>query len=193
MTAIDESASTLVTSTYSLIVYGGAFDPPHKGHADVVEQLSCTGQTILLVPSFRHAHGKDMSPFEVRCELLEKMVKRLREKGINVRVDRIEQDLAQQGDGPVYSWLLLNAIAQREGLNGKQIGFVIGEDNMSVLPRFHKAVDLINTFGLVVAREQVKLHSSDIRRHMATGFDPNPEWLAPGLDTTDIRFYGMNH
>ena len=55
---------------FGLAVYGGAFDPPHPGHESVVRRVLECAEQVLLVPSHRHAHGKRMVDFAVRCAWL---------------------------------------------------------------------------------------------------------------------------
>ncbi len=172
-----------------LIIYGGAFNPPHAGHVDVMRQLSEIGGRILLVPSFRHAFGKQMAPFDLRSAWLERIAVRLRSQGYAVFVDTCEQQLGARSDKPVYSWDVLNFIAEREGLDGSQIGFVVGEDNSTSLPSFYRADELISRFSLVTAKERIKLHSTQLRESLLSGKPVYEHWLATGLERQDYAYY----
>lgn len=174
---------------YRLIVYGGAFDPPHAGHVDVLRQLGELGARILIVPSYRHAFGKTMAPFALRAAWLEKIAGRLREESIVVEVDTCEQQLGRDNDRPVYSWDVLSLIADREGMSSEEIGFVIGEDNGPCLDSFYRGREIRSRFALVVAKERVALHSTDIRNAICHGQVPASQWLAPGLGQQDYDYY----
>ena len=52
---------------FALAVYGGAFDPPHPGHESVIRRALLCAERVALVPSHRHAFGKRMGDFELRC------------------------------------------------------------------------------------------------------------------------------
>lgn len=57
-------------------IYGGAFDPPHYGHAEVVRQLLCAESgidSVVVMPSRRPPHKTPVAAYEHRiamCELL---------------------------------------------------------------------------------------------------------------------------
>lgn len=52
-------------------LYGGSFDPPHIGHLLVVSYVLATQDVdqLWLLPTYRHAFGKKMAPFEDRLEM----------------------------------------------------------------------------------------------------------------------------
>lgn len=172
-----------------IVVYGGAFNPPHAGHADAIRQLAAVGRRILVVPACRHAFGKHMAPFELRVSWLQRIVDQLVDEGVPVQVDDCERQLAAERDGPLYSWDLLNHIAAREGLPAREVGFVVGEDNLAALARFHQAEALLRTYPLVLAREHVALHSTTIRQAISEGSTIDALWLPPGLTIHDYAFF----
>lgn len=174
---------------HKLIVYGGAFNPPHAGHVDVMRQLGELGARVLVVPSYRHAFGKTMAPFALRAAWLEKIACRLREEGIVVEVDTCEQRIGEGNERPVYSWDVLSFIATREGVGTGEIGFVIGEDNAPCLDSFYRGEELRSQFSLVVAKERIVLHSTNIRNAICNGQAPAAQWLAPGLSEQDYDYY----
>lgn len=172
-----------------IAVYGGAFNPPHAGHADVMRQLARVARRILVVPSFRHAFGKEMAPFDLRLNWLRRIAERLSGEGVPVEVDGCERQLAKGRQEPLFSWDLLNHIARREELPVREVGLVIGEDNLTALPRFHRAEELLRTFPLLLAREQVALHSTTIRQRARAGGVLDARWLPPGLTLHDYAFF----
>jgi len=174
-------------NTYALIVYGGAFNPPHQGHAEVIRQLAVDSSTVLVVPSYRHGHGEAMAPFEVRCQWLEQMLTSMSLP--NVHLDTCEEALAHGHDRPIYTWDLLHYLAQRDGLEGSQIAFVIGEDNVPALPRFYRGHELQQHFGVKVIRETLSVHSTDIRHALECNQPLPGAWLAPGLQEYDFDYY----
>lgn len=177
----------VMDKSFDLIVYGGAFNPPHRGHAQVICQLAERHARVLVVPAYRHGHGKVMAPFEHRRLWLERMISTM--DLANVQLDACEADLAQGHDRPVYTWDLLMYLAQREGLETDRIAFVIGEDNLATLPRFYRANDLQAAFGVLVMDETINIHSTQIRQSLAQGTALERPWLAPGLLEHDFEYY----
>lgn len=161
---------------FALAVYGGAFDPPHPGHESVVRRVLERAEQVLLVPSHRHAYGKRMADFERRCAWLERLAARIDPQ--RVRCDAIEARLAP-GAGAVYSYDLLQALAEKHGLATADIALVIGEDNLPNVAGFHRGPELREHFGLLVADETLLLHSSAIRLHLREGLALPPAWCLP--------------
>lgn len=146
-----------------LAVYGGAFDPPHIGHADAMRQACALAERVLVVPSFCHPSGKVMASFQDRCRMTEHVISTLREEGMDIGLSRDEEALFAKIDGPIYSLLLLRHIAGKEGLDSSDIALVVGEDNLRNLYAFWNVTDIINEFRILVVKEQELIHSSQIR------------------------------
>ncbi|WP_271103781.1 adenylyltransferase/cytidyltransferase family protein [Pseudomonas tohonis] len=161
---------------FGLAVYGGAFDPPHPGHESVVRRVLERAEQVLLVPSHRHAHGKRMVDFALRCAWLERLAARI--DPTRVRCDPIEARLAP-GAAAVYSYDLLQALAAEHGMLPEDIALVIGEDNLPQVAGFHRGAELRERFGLLVADETLLLHSSAIRLHLREGLALPPAWCLP--------------
>lgn len=111
---------------FALAVYGGAFDPPHPGHESVIRRALLCAERVALVPSHRHAFGKRMGDFELRCRWLARLARRIDPR--RVYCEPIEAGLMP--DRPaVYSIDLLEALAARSGLASPRIALLIGADN----------------------------------------------------------------
>jgi nicotinate-nucleotide adenylyltransferase len=177
------------TPIYDIIVYGGAFDPPHAGHVDVIHQTEPLGNHLLLVPSYRHAHGKKMAPFDLRVAWLARIAEELRQDDLHVNVETCERKLASQTGSPIYTWDLLHHIAQRERVDPKRVAFVVGEDNRSAVQQFYRGDELMSTFGIIVAKEKLPIHSTTIRQECLEGQVVNAAWMAPGLHVSDFSYY----
>ena len=59
--------------TRKIAIYGGSFNPPTNGHKEVIKKLS-NFEEIILVPSYKHAWGKQVISFHQRVEMLELFV-----------------------------------------------------------------------------------------------------------------------
>lgn len=146
-----------------LAIYGGAFDPPHIGHADAIRQASLMADRLLVIPSFKHPSGKVMASFEQRCFMVGTMVDSLRGEGIDVSMSRAEKDLHKEISGPIYSLLLLENIARKENLHYSDVALVIGEDNLKNLHKFWRYHELVDKFRVMTVKEIETIHSTQIR------------------------------
>lgn len=146
-----------------LAIYGGAFDPPHIGHADAIRQASLMADRLLVIPSFKHPSGKVMASFEQRCFMVGTMVDSLRGEGIDVSMSRAEKDLHKEISGPIYSLLLLEHIARKENLHYSDVALVIGEDNLKNLHKFWRYHELVDKFRVMTVKEIETIHSTQIR------------------------------
>jgi nicotinate-nucleotide adenylyltransferase len=51
-------------------LFGGSFNPPHIGHSMVITYaLSQHVDRVFVVPTYRHAFGKDLAPFKHRLKM----------------------------------------------------------------------------------------------------------------------------
>lgn len=51
-------------------VFGGSFNPPHKGHRKICRYLLAKAfDEVWVVPVYRHAFGKPLAPFKHRIEM----------------------------------------------------------------------------------------------------------------------------
>lgn len=119
-------------------IYGGAFDPPHKGHLDVVKTVlkECKLDSIHIVPSHKNLFGKRLSDFNERIELCKKTFCRLPK----ISVD----DSDRYYDGSTYS-LLKNIVFDLENSF-----FIIGSDAMLNVPKWKYAPQVRKNVNFIV-------------------------------------------
>jgi nicotinate-nucleotide adenylyltransferase len=120
-------------------IYGGSFNPPHVGHAMVVAWLRWTEQVdaVWLVPTYAHAFGKVLLPFELRVALCDALATAVQNgPGEGVRTETIERDLP----APSYTIDTLEALAARHPDHTFRL--VVGADVLPETPRW-KAWDAI--------------------------------------------------
>lgn len=169
---------------FALAVYGGAFDPPHAGHASVIQRTLEVAERVVVVPSYRHADAKRMAEFNLRCAWVERLATRF---GDRVECSAVERQLGADGK-VVYSYDLMGHIAQEHHLPPQRLALVIGEDNLDRLPTFYRAADLRQQFGLLVADEEMTVHSSAIRAMIAAGQTIPEAWQLPEIQA-DMTIY----
>lgn len=141
-----------------IAVMGSAFNPPSLGHKDVIRQALKQCDEVWLVPSFRHAWGKSMAPYEQRCQMVKAFLNDLNDP--RVRLYAIEHEIA--GDAPVYSYDLLCALQSRI-TQSDTLYLLIGPDNAAAFERFHKADEIKKKWQLMVVKERVPMRSTTIR------------------------------
>jgi nicotinate-nucleotide adenylyltransferase len=104
----------------SLAIFGGSFDPPHVAHLLAVSYVLATGdvERVLVAPTFEHAFGKRLAPFEERLELCRRCFRDL----ARVEVSALEAEMPR----PSYTVRLLERL--RADHPGRPLRLVIGSD-----------------------------------------------------------------
>lgn len=127
-----------------IAIFGSAFNPPHLGHLAAMTWLADRFDTVIAVPSFRHAFGKKMAPFLFRCEALRILLRAAPE---NIVVSDIESSF--YGDEPIYSYDLLCRLSSL--YPDARLSLALGSDNIesSVFSRFHRSKDILRDFSVV--------------------------------------------
>lgn len=169
-----------------LAVYGGAFNPPHAGHAQVMASLLSQADHVLVVPSFAHPFGKQMVDFDLRVQWLEEIVGVFNEP--RLVVDACERELFKQ-KSPIFSIDLLRFIADRFSLDKKDVALVMGEDNQKVFHTFYGYQAIMDEFSVITMPETINVHSTMIRDALKTGGEIPTDWIAPGLSVADYLVF----
>jgi len=128
-------------------VFGGAFDPPHLGHALVPAYLRLRGlvDQVVMVPCADHPLGKSLSPFERRVALVRAAVAPL---GEGVQVSDIEARLHAKHGGPSYTLRMLEALAAEH--SHATIRLVVGTDILAQAHRWHRWEEIERRFAPIV-------------------------------------------
>ena len=146
---------------FEIALYGGAFNPPHAGHAQVMIEASCQARRVLVVPSLRHPYGKQMVDYEVRLNWLESIVENVQPLcRAEVRASRVEQVVARGVEGAIYSYTLLAHLADSLALDGKRIALVVGQDVADRLPTFYRGQELLERFSILCVEEKIHVRST---------------------------------
>jgi nicotinate-nucleotide adenylyltransferase len=176
-------------SKIPLAVYGGAFNPPHPGHAQVMKGLLEKAEKVLVVPSYAHPFGKHMVAFETRVGWLNKIVTQLQDE--RILVDACEEDLAAIKT-PIFSIDLLRFIADRFGLDSKSVALVMGADNAKVFPTFYGYQAIVDEFSVITMPEVYAIHSTMLRSTLVRAGEIPQDWIAPGLTQQDYQVYSLD-
>lgn len=150
-----------------LVYFGSAFNPPHAGHIHCMQWLLARPgvDLVLAGPSKSHAFAKDMSDFDMRCQMTQDLLAHYKTPA-GIQVSRIEQDLAT-GDKPVYTYDVLAAL--RVLYPEHSIVFGLGPDNVEQFHRFYRYKDILSEFGLEECPTMGTVRSTDIRNAAKNG------------------------
>lgn len=113
----------------ALAIFGGSFDPPHVAHLLIASYVLALGEVsrVLVVPTFEHAFGKPLSPFEARLELCRRCFEGLP----GVEVSGIEAELSR----PSYTVRLLERLFAENP--ERPLRLIIGSDVLDETGAWH--------------------------------------------------------
>jgi len=155
-----------------LAVLGGSFDPPHIGHVFLATYArSVAGVArVLVVPTFEHAFGKALSPFEHRLRMSELAFSLID----GVDVSPIERELG----GTSRTLRLVEELARR--YPDHQLRLLVGADILLETQRWFRFDEIVALAPLLVAERAgfvssghvsapllPEVSSSEIRRALA--------------------------
>ncbi|MDP0561082.1 MAG: hypothetical protein QS721_01585 [Candidatus Endonucleobacter sp. (ex Gigantidas childressi)] len=157
-------------------VFGSAFDPPTRGHYDVVKQAAPFHDEILLVPSAKHAFLKEMQPFHYRVEMINRFVKDIfiQSRRCKITACQIEDYLFKRqryGARAVYTFDLMHALEAYYKDDNVELCFIRGPDNANpdIWQRFYKSCEIEKRWLIFTAIERVNARSSQVRQLIVDG------------------------
>jgi nicotinate-nucleotide adenylyltransferase len=148
-------------------IFGGSFDPPHLAHTLLIDyaQSAYELERVLVVPTYSHAFGKRLAPYDDRvrmCELACAEMKR-------VEVSRIESELPT----PSLSVNTIEALSRR--FAGVRLRFLIGADILAEAHAWHDFERIERLAPPLV-----------IQRQGRAAIDPRQPAL-PDISSTEVR------
>jgi nicotinate-nucleotide adenylyltransferase len=130
-----------------IAVYGGSFDPLHKGHLEIaqlaLDKLSL--DKIIFVPTSKNPL-KANSPVATNQHRLS-MLSLALENCNKFEISTIELD---KGDQPSYSIDTLRQIKSKHSLEKKNFFFLIGADNLKLFHQWKDFHEIFNLCNIVV-------------------------------------------
>lgn len=163
-----------------IALFGGAFDPPHLGHRQVVASLLEQNlvSEVWLVPTGIHDFNKQMLPSKHRLKMLELLLAafpaslqkkvrielcELNRPGVSHTIDTLDQ-LAQQHSTHQFSWVIGSDNLEKFHL-WERYQQILAKYLVYVYPRVSFAMNPLYT-GMVplVGVEQVRVSSTEIKQ-----------------------------
>lgn len=129
-------------------IYGGTFNPPHKGHTSLAKSLVQQGlvdEVWLLVSPlnpFKQADTSEFAPYDDRFRMTELAVSHI--KGL--RASDFENHLPL----PSYMFNTLNALS--EAYPEHEFVLVIGADNWQRFAQWYKSEEILAKYPLLIYR-----------------------------------------
>ena len=127
-----------------IAVFGGSFDPPHKGHKAIINELLKLDflDLIIILPSFLNPFkNKPLFLPQKRLELLNKMIEK--DKKILISDFEIEQKFTHSIDSIRYL---------KDFYKPDSMYFVIGADILQDLHKWYKIDEILQEVDLIIAR-----------------------------------------
>lgn len=173
-------------------VFGGSFNPPHVGHAMVIQWLISTNlaDEVWLLPTVSHALGKILPPFAKRVVWCRTLAQEL---GQRVKVSEIETTLSR----PSFTINTLRAL--KAEYTSVTFRLVVGSDILQETDAWHQWDAIVAEFSPVIVGRagypmqgaQIyfpEVSSSSIRQRIAAGLDVNelvPHAVLTAMDVTE--------
>ena len=186
-------------------IYGGSFNPIHKGHTSLASAILTQGLVdelwLMVSPlnPLKQGHEGEIAEYGHRVRMAE-----IAADGVKgLRVSDFESRL------PVPSYMYNTLDRLRHEYEGKEFVLVIGADNWRNFHRWYRAEDILKEYGVLVYRrpgfemdeeelpESVKVVDTDlydvsstqIRETIRNG-ESADEWLEKGVSAY-IEKYGL--
>lgn len=158
--------------TRAIAIFGGSFNPPHLAHQMMCLVALETGAVdeVWMLPTYRHAFGKTLAPFEDRVAMCELAARVFHGR---VVVDPIERELAE-GGGESRTLHTLTALAARHP--DAAFRLLVGEDILAEKHLWHRWEDVVRLAPPIV-----------VGRAGAPDADATAGFDLPAISSTDVR------
>lgn len=147
-------------------VFGASFNPPTRGHQDVIEQALPYFDEIWLVPSAYHAFQKPLIPLAQRLAMLKLFLQNWQTE--KIKIINIEEILFSiQPQKAVFTFDVLSALQALCQIHytSFQLTFILGPDNKdpAIWQKFYRFADIEKKWPLFIAQERLPIRSTLIR------------------------------
>ena len=184
----------------NLAIFGGSFNPPHKGHCAIIQSaIECEFIDFLIIlPNFKNPLKHESAPFlsnESRFEILESMAQKIAKStnAIFYKNPPNPHNLAQNHKKIILlsnfesaqkkpSFAIQSILHFKEIYAPKNLYFIIGADILSELEKWHKIDEIHQNARFIVAtRDNIPIPSEFLQFQI----DEN-------ISSTEIRANALN-
>jgi nicotinate-nucleotide adenylyltransferase len=126
-----------------IALFGGSFNPPHVAHQMAALYVLETAPVdeIWLLPTFRHAHGKALAPFDDRLAMCELAARAL---GARAKVSDVEREIGDESR-------TLRTLRTLQARFAEHIfSLVIGADLLAEVPSWYGGAELQRSVPFIV-------------------------------------------
>lgn len=185
----------------NLAIFGGSFDPPHKGHLEIIQKITKLDfiDLLIVLPTFLSPlKEKSLFSAKIRFKLVESML-------TNIPIPKVvlsSYEISQ--NKPNYT---IDSIFYFKNIyKPNKIYFVIGADKIDELSKWHRSKDLQNEVEFIVAsRDKINIpkhfinlqidspcKSSEIRKYILNNNFSDSKIESCLLDSTKIEVKALN-
>ena len=129
------------------ILFGGSFDPIHKGHLEIINKLSKSGKKVIVLPNYLNPLKHSFSaPAKLRLKWLKQ----------TINIPNVEiSDYEIKQNKPCYT---IDTIKHFKQFYDK-ISFVIGADNLATLDKWKNINELKKLVEfIVITRDNIPIN-----------------------------------
>ena len=125
-----------------LIFFGGCFDPPHKGHYEIIQKCSKECQKLIIMPTLNSPlknNTSSIAPHHI-LQMLELLI-----QSIDSTIEIDEHDFSQTG--PSYTVDTIHYLKQK--YPESSISMVIGADQLMKFQQWKNYNEIINSVHII--------------------------------------------
>jgi len=128
------------------LCFGGSFNPIHVGHLILARTAAEAGgfSKVILIPSAQPPHKQAAADLAAAADRLE-MARLVAAHDSLFEVSDIES----RRDGPSFT---LDTVRQIKAAGTEKVAWLIGEDQLRLLPEWHRATELLREVQFIVVR-----------------------------------------
>ncbi len=126
-----------------IIIFGGSFDPVHYGHLEIIEKAKSlfADKKIFIIPTFQNPlKNKTLAPPSLRLKWIEDIFK----KDDSIIIENYELKEKK----PSFTYKTVKYLIKNYDI--EKIDFIIGQDNLNHLDKWHKIDELKKMMNFIV-------------------------------------------
>ena len=136
-----------------LVLFGGSFDPPHKGHLEMIKESSINSDKLILMPSFKSPLKikYNASPEKHRINMLKLLINDLKD---TIEIDSWEINRKQQS----FTYLTIKYL--KDKYPNASLSIIIGSDQLRQFNKWKNYKYIIENVHIICfQRDYHKLYS----------------------------------